>query len=654
MNKVLLPKEEIPQKLDRVKLYDLNHIIKEEIIKLYNEGIEEYIIQDGEPYANGELHLGHFLNKTLKDFVTKYYLIKGKKVRISFGWDCHGLPIENKAKDLDGDLYENARQVANKYCDIQNKTLELFGIYPTEGKFKTMDNDFIQREVGLLEELISNGVIIKKNKPTWYSPTLKTVLANSEIEYKSFDDESLYFLFETENNLKLLVWTTTEWTIGGNQALCLNKDILYVKTEDDIICSEKFAKENGLKYTAFNVCDIEYYHNHSNEVCSILFDEYVTDDKTGIVHLCGGHGDDDFRILQDNNIVAKNVCDKENLLQHIENYKVDDRFVYKREKYRHDYPVDWRKGVKIYKVLTEQTYLDFDLSKIKNCLKQIKLSTKDRNRLSTTIFSRKDWCISRQRKWGVKIPNSDDILDVWFDSGSTFLMYDKPSDLYIEGSDQHRGWFQSSIILASMVNRVPTQKILTHGFVMGNTLDKLSKSKGNGGNLESLYELYNPDVLRLWVLLSDFKNDVVFSEDSIKNAGKQYFKIRNFMRYLFNNLYIYDYDKNGIDTELLNKINSLEDKIDKFVDDLSLNKVTRVFVDFINWYSSTLTEKIKNEFYESEITSNFRIKYETEFYFILKSLNRLLFPILPFLSIEIKKAWDEKRKEKGLTQKTLF
>lgn len=635
MKTVLLPKDLVSQKLDRNKLCELNLLIKNKLTNLYNNNSDDFIIQDGEPYANGELHLGHFLNKTLKDFYMKYYLIKGKKVKISFGWDCHGLPIENKAKNLEGDLLINAKNIANKYSIIQNETLELFGIYPTEGKFKTMDNDFIDREIKLYNKLSSNGFIIQKDKPTWYSPTLNTVLANSEIEYKDFNDESLYFSFDVNKDLKLLVWTTTEWTVSGNQAVCLNKNITYVKTNNNYICSEKFAKENNFKYNLYNIYDIKTYINHSGESCPILFDDYVTDNKTGIVHLCGGHGDDDYRILTENNIIPKNVCDKYSLLKRINEFKINDKYVYKREKYIHNYPIDWREGKKVYKLLTKQTYLDFDLNKIKYCLKQIKLSSKDRNRLSSTIFSRKDWCISRQRKWGVKIPNSNDILDVWFDSGSTFLMYDKPSDLYIEGSDQHRGWFQSSIILASMIDRVPTKKILTHGFVVDNTLNKLSKSKGNGDNLKLLYEKYNPDVLRLWVLLSDIKNDIIFSNDSIKNAGKQYFKIRNFIRYLVNNLYIGNYNTSIVDENIKIKMLNLNKKIDILVDEFNLSKVTRVFIDFINKYSSTLTENIKNELYESDINSEFRIKIETEFYYVLINLNKLLFPITPFLSMEI-------------------
>lgn len=637
--KVLLPKEIVKQKLDREKLTNYNALIKEEVTKLYNEGSGEFIVQDGEPYANGELHLGHLLNKTLKDFVVKYYLSIGTKVRIAFGWDCHGLPIETKAKQLEGDLLTNSRFIADKYCEIQNNTLELFGIYPTEGKFKTMDKDFIEREISLFNELQELDYIIKKDKPTWYSPTLKTVLANSEIEYKEFSDSSLFFTFNTVNDFKLLIWTTTEWTVKGNQAVCLNKEIEYVNSIEGI-CSKKFAIENNLSYLPIDISTLTSYFNHNNEVCPILFDDYVSDSKTGIVHICGGQGDDDFRVLIENNIVPKNVCDKEDLLEHIATYKVNEEYVFKREEYKHDYPIDWRNGDKVYKVLTEQTYLDFDLGKIKSVLKQIKLSSKDRNRLSTTIFSRKDWCISRQRQWGVKIPNSNNILDVWFDSGSTFLMYDKPVDLYIEGSDQHRGWFQSSILLAAMIERVPTKRIVTHGFILDDTRNKLSKSQGNGSSLELLYDTYNPDVLRLWVLLSDFKNDIVFSYVSVKNAGKQYFKIRNFMRYLINNLHINNYDVTTVNSDLLNKVDTLKTSINTYVDNMEFNKVVRSFIDFIHWYSSTLTEEIKNTFYESDISSSFRIKYETEFYFLSKELTKILFPILPFLSMELKQTYE--------------
>ena len=640
---VLLPKDVVGQKLERESLSKYNSIIKETLKNLYevNSG-EEYIIQDGEPYANGELHLGHFLNKTLKDFLIKYKLNKGHKVKVSFGWDCHGLPIENKAKNLEGDLYENARAVANKYVNIQNDTLELFGIYPTEGKFRTMDKDFVDREINLFNTLKDNGYILKKKKPTWYSPTLKTVLANSEIEYKEFNDESLYFFFEIDENLKFVVWTTTEWTVSGNQAVCLNKNINYVKTSNNLICSEKFAIENEFKYEAFDVSSITEYKNHSGDTCPVLYDDYVEDNKTGIVHLCGGHGDDDFRILEENGITSVNVCDEDNLLEHITNYRIDDKYLLKREEYVHDYPIDWREGEKVYKILIEQTYLDFDLLKIKACLKNIKLSSRDRKRLGSTIFSRKDWCLSRQRKWGVNIPGSEDILDVWFDSGSTFLMYDKPADIYIEGSDQHRGWFQSSIILASMIDRQPTKKIVTHGFIMDKTRNKLSKSKGNGGDLELLYDNYNPDVLRLWVLLSDFKNDIIFSEDSIKNAGKQYFKIRNFMRYLVNNLYIHDYsDMSVVNSELVSKMEAFEEKVETLVEEFDLSKLIRVFIDFINKYSSTLSEDIKNEFYESAIDSEFRIKMETEFYYVFSKLNSLLFSLMPFLHVELNEKLNE-------------
>lgn len=636
-NQVLLPKTTIQQKLDRTLLPNFCTYIKNKVERLHSEGLEEYIIQDGPPYANGDLHLGHLLNKTLKDFYIKYMLVNGRKVSVRFGWDCHGLPIENKAKDMPGDLFENSKSIALKYRAIQKESINLFGIFSTEEDYLTLDEDYVLRELNIFNELQNKGLIFKKNKPTWYSPTLNTVLANSEIEYKDVTDDSVYFEFIVDNKTALLVWTTTEWTIAGNQAVCLNKNIPYCQIPGGIICSERYAKENGFAYTPYDVNKLKNYYNHKGEECPVLFDEFVTDTETGIVHLSGGHGDEDYNVLLKHGVEPKNVVeDLKQLDHHIKTFIADAQSVYKRVPVTHSYPVDWRLKEKVVKVLTEQTYLDFDWVKIKAVMKQIKLSSKDRTRLEGMIFSRKDWCLSRQRKWGVTIPGSNDILDVWFDSGTAFSMYDKPADLYIEGVDQHRGWFQSSIIIASMIDRTPTKRILTHGFVVDELGDKLAKSEGNFKYLTELYDLYNPDVLRLWVFLSDYKNEIVFSEDSISNAGKQYFRLRNFMRYLVNNLHIEKHEPLPIIREdLVKRLDKLKAVIKQDVDEFNLNKAIRNFVVFTNEYSSYLTEDMKNEFYESDIDSEFRINLETEFYYVATELSNILFPFLPFLSAEI-------------------
>lgn len=636
MTVVLLPENVVAQKLNRDALSDYCVFIKEKVEVLYSQNTKEYILQDGCPYANGELHLGHFLNKTLKDFYIKYNLIHGYKVRVSFGWDCHGLPIENKARFMEGDLLENCANIALKYKAIQSDTLSLFGIFSTENDYLTLSNDFVQREVAIYNQLKNSGLVFQKSKPTWYSPTLKTVLANSEIEYKDVTDESLYFKYHAGNETYFLVWTTTEWTVDGNQAICVNPNIRYCITSDGLICSERFAKENGFTYKEERIADRPFYVNHKDEICPILLDEFVSDTETGIVHLSGGHGDEDYNVLVKHGITPKNVVDNlhGDLAQHIATFKVKDEFVFKRVPVTHSYPVDWRVKEKVVKVLTEQTYLEFDWHKIKTVVKQIKLSGKDRTRLEGMLFSRKDWCLSRQRKWGVPIPDSSDILDVWFDSGTVFSMYDKPADLYIEGIDQHRGWFQSSIIIASMIDRVPTKRILTHGFVVDEIGNKLAKSEGNFRYLNELYDEYNPDVMRLWVLLSDYRNEIVFSEDSIKSAGKQYFRLRNFTRYLINNLHREQHAMVAR-AELVSKIDSLKESIKNDINNFELNKALRSIVLFTNEYSSYLTEDMKNKFYEADIASEFRVNMENELYYVAKSLIEILFPFLPFLSAEL-------------------
>ena len=635
---VLLPKNIIEQKLNREFLPNYCSMIKNEVKELYSSGVDEFILSDGPAFSNGALHIGHFLNKTIKDFYIKYLLSTGYKVKVRFGWDCHGLPIENKAKQQEGDLIENCKNTALLYREKQKETLSKFGIFSTEEDYLTLEEDFEKRELEIFNKLKDGGYIFKKNKPTWYSPTLKTVLANSEIEYKDIQDESVYFKFPVSRfGYELLVWTTTEWTVSGNQAVCLNKNISYCKTKDGLICSEKFARINNFEFDLFDITGLIEYENYKREKCPILFDDFVMDSETGIVHLCGGHGDDDYSVLVKNGIEPKNVVENINELQeYINTSTIPSCWVYKRVELNHSYPVDWREKNKVYKVLTEQTYLEFDWTKIKAVSKQIKLSTKDRSRLESMLFSRKDWCLSRQRKWGVKIPDSNDILDVWFDSGTVFSMYDEPSDLYIEGVDQYRGWFQSSIIIAAMIDRVPTKRILAHGFVTNDMGEKFSKSSENYTPLDEMYDLYNPDVMRLWVLFSDYKNDVVLSEEAMKSAGKQYFRLRNFVRYLVNNLHRENHSADNVREDLKNKIQSLKVLIKTNSDSSEINKAVRGIVDFTNNYSSFLSEDIKNKFYESEINSEFRIQMENEFYYLTTELSVILFPFVPFLSVELK------------------
>lgn len=635
MNKVLLPKDTVTQKLDRDKLSFFCELIKKEVNKRYELNIDNFTVVDGPIYSNNSAHIGHYLNKTLKDFYVKYNLIQGKKVKFSFGWDCHGLPIENKTRTMSGDLLENCKNIALKFKEEQKNVFNKFGIFSTEPDYLTLTDDFKQRELDIFNKLRDGGHIFKKNKPTWYSPTLKTVLANSEIEYKDLQEESLYFKLPITSDVSFLVWTTTEWTVAGNQAVCLNPTIPYCVTEDGLLCSEKFAMLNGLEYSSINHDQFQTYKNHKGELCPVLFDDFVSDSETGVVHLCGGHGDDDFNVLSKNGVESKNVSDVEDLLTHIESFKVDEKYVYKRVPLSHSYPVDWREKNKVYKVLTEQTYLDFDWTKIKAASKQIKLSGKDRTRLEGMLFSRKDWCLSRQRKWGVQIPDSNDILDVWFDSGTVFSMYDEPADLYLEGVDQHRGWFQSSIIIAAMVDKLPTRRILTHGFVTNEMGEKFSKSMENYSPLEEMYNAYNPDVMRLWVLFSDYKNDVVLSEEAMKSAGKQYFRIRNFARYLVNNLHRTEHSVVDVRFELKESVRKLKESIAKDVDAFELNKAVRTLVNFTNEYSSYLTEDLKNAFYEADIDDYLRVRMENEFFYLADALTEILFPFAPFLAVEL-------------------
>lgn len=657
---VYLPKTDelhVPQKLDRSTLDQRNAEIRDRVSELYDTAQgDPFILQDGPPYANGDLHVGHLLNKTLKDILIKQLLNEGRKVQVRFGWDCHGLPIENRAKAQVG-IHETGiaaacQRVAQEFKARQKATMHKFGLYSTQPDYLTMDADYVQREKDIFEQLKANGLIVKKNKPTWYSPSLGTTLANSEVEYQEVTDQSVYFTVEIVHTsgmrTQLLVWTTTEWTISGNQAMCVSPDVFYVEVPGkDLVCSRKFALERGWSFAGpFDFNGWNTYIAPNGQEQPVIFDRFVTDDMgTGIVHSCGGHGDEDFDVLTKHGIAPMNAAPIEELAQHMVTYRLPDHHyletapakAYMREPVTHSVTVDWRDKNRVVKVLTEQTYLDFDLHKIKAVLKQIKMTGKDRKRLEEMIFSRRDWCLSRQRTWGVPIDDYN-ILDVWFDSGTAFAMNDGPADIYIEGQDQHRGWFQSSTIIAAMMDRVPTRRIVSHGFVVDRDLRKFAKSEGNATPLEKLYDHYGPDVLRLWIVLSDYTSDVVFSADAMDSAAKQYFKLRNWMRYFVNSLHRDEHKYDAIDPMLLAKVETLKAVVSRFVtQDMSPSKAFREIVAFLSHYSSGLTEPRKDEFYECELDDPLRVQLENEFHYLTVEIGRMLFPFTPFLSMELEK-----------------
>lgn len=637
---VYLPKEDVPQKLNRDLLDSRNESIRNKVEQLYEAGSKPFIVQDGPAYLNGDLHAGHHLNKTLKDILCKQLLLDGYKVDMRLGGDCHGLPIENRVKKEGGysndeEFLRRCKEVAERFMKQHREMLYKFGIHFTTKEYLTMDDAFIKREQDIFQKLVKDGVVLKKEKPTWYSPTLKTTLANSEVVYGDVTDESVYFFFHLKEGLRLLVWTTTEWTIAGNQAVCMNPNVEYCKANGDIVCSKRYADEQRWMHEPFDVSTLTVYTDHYGNERPVLMDDFVQDDHTGIVHLCGGHGDEDFEVLIKHGIEPKNAASVDDMLYHMENYRMKEEFLHRKEDVTHSVTLDWRNGDRVIKVLTEQTYLDFDLNKIKQVLKQIKMTGRDRKRLEGMVFSRKDWCLSRQRKWGVPI-DENNILDVWFDSGTVFAMNDGPADIYIEGHDQHRGWFQSSTIIAAMMGRVPTKRIVSHGFVIDEYSRKLAKSLGNARSLEELYQEFGPDVLRLWVVLSDYTDNVTFSEDSMKSAAKQYFKARNRVRYFVNNLYRSKHSHDDVDPELKRKIQELKDTIShEVVINMSPSKAFRAIDKFLGDYSSGLTEPRKDDFYESELDVPERIALENEFHFLAQEVGKMLFPFTPFLSVEI-------------------
>lgn len=703
-----------------------NSVTREpELLKLWENTFNErnqvnnngkFTLHDGPPYANGDVHVGHVLNKVLKDMTCKYQLMSGKKVDFRPGFDCHGLPTELGVQKKFGrnltteDLRNKCKDWANDFTEKQKYTFKSLGVLADwENSYQTMDKNYEFNQLKVLYNLLNSGQVYLDKRPVYYSPSTQTVLAESELEYKNRTDKSAYFTFESEDCL-LLVWTTQPWTTLGNKSVCVNPNMHYVKLQHNgkTYLTSKDSLHLFNNYTlleeklGLDLVGLTYKNKLTNSTGVVVSDKFVKPGSgTGLVHLCPAHGEEDFEVCQKNNLYGHDLTDEygkvnglfclDECTNNVLNQMKDLDMLFKVSEYEHSYPHDWRTGGPVYFKLTEQFFLDLTSMKNKAVseLENVDLSDdKWKNRLTNMLNLRDRWCLSRQRKWGFPLAvflkdnkpflddklekhllnlfkeNGSDVwfnwseyqllpsefknlglvkcnhtLDVWFDSGVSWLsVVNGVSDLYLEGSDQHRGWFQSSLLTSvSMTGKAPYKKVLTHGFVLDEKGRKMSKSLGNVVDPKSVQQKYNTDVLRLWTAVVNYTDDVLLGETVLKNCADYYFKLRNTLKYLLGNMYGFDlnYTLNPTEKEL-KALKRCDEMYNKSLHNYSEFSFRKVFEELMSWVSEFSSQYLdvetKAHLYEYEMGSEERLRCQYVLKYCLEKFLKVLAPMCSFLA----------------------
>lgn len=737
----------------------------EKSILTKNKNGKPFILHDGPPYANGDLHLGHALNKIIKDFILRYKGMNGFYTKFIPGWDTHGLPIEqellkrglNKDPKLTiSDKRRNCKKFAIDNVYKQKDQFRRLGILSEmEEIYITCDREYEVRQLQIFAKMLSKGLIYQDLKPVYWSPSSQTALADAEIEYKDVESNSIYveFSLQEKNNFvskndKIIIWTTTPWTLPSNLAVAVNPKTIYsrIKVKDNVYIvassliekiAQKLSWENYEKISEFNgkVLDkISYKHPLYEKKCKIILAAYVSDqDGTGLVHNAPGFGHDDYLACKKYNIKAfcpidnygkftKDVKDKEleGLFYNDANEIIIERLrkfntLLLHEKIKHSAAHDWRTKKPIIYRATKQWFVNIskinsDIIKSLNKVKSIDpIIIK---KMKEMINNRQEWCISRQRIWGVPIPiiydkdekpildpklinhiidiindnginswyiddvkdflpegystskkyiKETDIMDVWFDSGTSYsvLKANKlpfPADLYFEGKDQFRGWFNSSIITSVAVHKTaPYKTLLTHGFVLDENGNKMSKSSGNGIDPMDVCKELGADVLRIWVASSDFLEDVRISKDILNQSAEIYRRIRNTLfKFILGNLNDFDVKKfRGIkyspadlyvQTVLSNSIKEITECYENFNYKNIIKILNKNISDLSSWYF----DYIKDILYCEKSNNPERVAIQGTLYLILDSYLKLLAPIIPHTCEEAYSFIQKKDKEKSI------
>ncbi|RYD21012.1 MAG: isoleucine--tRNA ligase, partial [Verrucomicrobiaceae bacterium] len=715
----------------------------------------EFILHDGPPFANGDVHMGTALNKLLKDLVVKSKAMAGFSTPFVPGWDCHGLPIEFKVvKEAAGlepaEIRRRCTEFASRYIDIQRNSFRRLGVFGDwKSPYLTMDPAYEANIVRVFAKLVEKGCIYQAKKPVQWSYGAQTALAEAEVEYQDKESPAIFVKFplvsgEYAGKASMVIWTTTPWTLPANLGIALHPEFTYVvgnfikenSAETFVVVRELigaftektgFALAETLKECKGKEFDgLEAGHPFLDRTSKVILANFVTTETgTGAVHIAPGHGADDYVAGQQNGLAVLSPVDNEGKFTnevgldelvgaHV--FKSNNRIIeilsesghlLGQEVYKHSYPHCWRSKTPIIFRAVEQFFISLETLRGEALTEIDKvewLPSWGRNRIYGTVESRPDWCISRQRTWGVPLPvffdennqailsadlankaaalfekegtnvwfeKSDeelasllglpagvkkcrDTLDVWIDSGcshvavlDTHPQLHSPADLYLEATDQHRGWFQSSLMLSTGYRgAAPYKTVMTHGFVVDKDKKKISKSDaakaGKPTDAAHFYNQYGADIVRLWVSSVDWQNEVPFGEDLFKQVAEPYRRLRNTLRILLGNLDGYQPVENPeytlLDRWILERLHEVVSECRKAYDAYEFRKVFNSLNQFCTAdLSAVYVDATKDRMYCDATTSPRRLASQAAMHEIFTSIAKLLAPILAFTADE---AWE--------------
>lgn len=760
---ITLPQTNFPMRADlvdnepkRLAAWEARNLYQNILQRRLDQKAPHFILHDGPPFANGDVHMGTALNKVLKDLVVKSKTMAGFAVPFVPGWDCHGLPIEFKvvkqATGLEpGEIRRRCTEFALKFIDIQRASFRRLGVFGDwENPYLTMAPTYEADILRVFAKMVEDNRIYQSRKPVQWSYGAHTALAEAEVEYADKTSPAIFVKFPLTNGSgeSMVIWTTTPWTLPANLGIALHPEFTYVvgRFEKDgssdvfvivrelvetfsaktgYVLVETLREEKGRTFEG-----LEAHHPLINRTSRVILANFVTTETgTGAVHIAPGHGADDYVAGMQNKLgLLSPVDDNGNFTEEAEMPELLGKHVFAsnepiiemlaakglllgREDYKHSYPHCWRSKTPIIFRAVEQFFISLDgiRGRALEEIDQVNwLPAWGRNRIYGTVEARPDWCISRQRTWGVPLPvfyqedgtviltaelarkvadlvetegtnvwfeKSDeelaqllglptgvkkcrDTLDVWIDSGcSHAAVVDRnpqlhgPADLYLEATDQHRGWFQSSLMLSvAYRNAAPYKSVLTHGFVVDKDKKKISKSDaakaGKPTDAAFFYNKYGADILRLWVSSVDWQSEVPFSEDLFKQVAEPYRRLRNTLRILLGNLEGFDPAKDAVTPEemplldrwILERLNDVVVECRKAYENFEFRKVFNSLNQFCTAdLSAVYVDVTKDRMYCDAPDSLRRRASQTAMYELFSSITRLLAPILVYTADE---AWE--------------